>query len=505
MKFRSSYVIATLAAVLALNLGVRFTETDQPAIEKIVRHGENGSELMSNIEYMTDMIGPRLTGSKQYKLAADWVAQRMRSYGLKNVNLESFFFGRGWRRGAAYGRMIAPYEMQLHFQSFAWTPGTDGKRVGPAIIFDAPNLEELRKLKDRLRGAFILWGEPGRLEIDTKPRLSRMSNTEFREEETAWPGQPRPTVPTSPEREAEAKSMQKRFEFEMEAARLFQQEGVAAILVDSRREHGLLEARDFPPGRDPNAREAALPSVVMAHEHYGMLYRLCKRGIEVRIEMDVKNHFDDDGLDSYNVVGDMPGATPDEMVILGAHLDSWDLGAGATDNAAGAMVVLESARILLTAGLKPRRTIKFILFGGEEQGLLGSRAYVWKHKDELAKISGMFALDTGTGRIRGIGTQGNKALVPIFAQVLAPVRHLGVLYVNERTQLGSDHLSFEEVGVPGFAFFQDSIDYKRTHHSQTDTLDKIMPEDLKQAATVMAVVAYSVAELPQLLPRKAHP
>jgi len=288
---------------------------------------------------------------------------------------------------------------------------------------------------------------------------------------------------------------------------LARQEGAAAIITDSGREQGLLNASAYGLGRDPKQPES-VAMVTMAHEHYGTLCRLAHSGAEVRVEMEVTNYFEDGNGNASNVVGEIAGGDKsDEIVILGAHLDSWDLGTGATDNGAGSMAVLEAARMLsrvyATSGTKPRRTIRFILFGGEEQGLLGSIAYVKAHDQEMARISGVFVLDTGTGRVRGIGSEGNKPVIPILTQILAPLNGLGVLYVNERTQVGTDHLSFKFKGVPAFAFFQDAIEYiNKTHHTQTDTLDKILPDDLEQASIVMAVTAYSVADLDQMLPRK---
>jgi Zn-dependent M28 family amino/carboxypeptidase len=280
------------------------------------------------------------------------------------------------------------------------------------------------------------------------------------------------------------------------------EEPPAVLITDAGREHGLLNAGSGGP-RDPKAPES-FPAVTMAHEHYALLYRLAKRGAGVRLEMEVRNQFEDEDTKAYNTVAEIRGSErPDEVVILGAHLDSWDLGQGATDNGAGSMAVLEAARLLKAVGAKPKRTIRFILFGGEEQGLLGSRAYVQAHDGEMRKVSGVFVLDTGTGRVRGIGTEGNERVIPIFQSLLAPFKEMGVLWVNPRIQIGTDHISFKSKGVPGFAFFQDAIEYRdKTHHTQTDTFDKILPDDMTQAATVMAATAYNVAQLPGLLPRK---
>ena len=499
---------ALLATLLAAALGAATVRTasagsDPATIKKIIDEGRTHSELMKNFEYLTDVIGPRLTGSNKFKRAAEWTAKRMRDYGLQNVHLESWPFGRGWQRGIAYGRMTVPHEMQLDFRSYAWTPGTRGKVAGKVVVLDASTEDDLEKYKGKLAGAFVIPWEPPKAEPDFNPQPARMSDKEFKEDETSVPI----TLMRTSDPEAAKRSMA-RLRLLPKLMRFAKEEGALALITDSVRRDGLLNASSYALGRDPKAPES-IATVTMAHEHYGTLYRLAHGGAEVRLEMEVTNYFEDGDGNAANVVGEIPGGEkPEETVILGAHLDSWDLGTGATDNGAGSMAVLEAARILrqvyTASGTKPRRTIRFILFGGEEQGLLGSMAYVKAHQEEMAKVSGVFVLDTGTGRVRGLGTEGNKTVIPTFNEILAPLRDIGVYYVNGRTQVGTDHLSFKFRGVPAFAFFQDAIDYmSRTHHTQADTLDKILPDDLEQASIVMAVTAYSVAALDQVLPRKS--
>lgn len=497
--------MALIAILTVLQAGAATAGTDQATVKKIIEQGRNGSEAMKNVEHLTDMIGPRLTGSKRFKLAADWAAQRMRDYKLERVHLEPFEFGRGWERGIAYGRMVAPYEMQLDFRSFAWTPGTDGRVTSHAVVLDANTPEALEKIRAKLKGGVVLWGAPAKVDPELSPRTGRMSDKEFKEDETSWPNQA--TQQASPPSHEEAKRRAEEYKFQLRILHIARQEGATAFVTDAGRPHGLLNATGYLPGTEKNEPEVP-PLVTMTHEHYGMLYRLIKRGVDVRVEAEIKNVFGEDDKSACNVIGEIRGAErpDDEVVILGAHLDSWDLGTGATDNAAGAAAVLEAARILSITGIKPRRTIRFILFGGEEQGLVGSSAYVESHKDELKTISGVFVLDTGTGRIRGIGAQGNKEVIVTLKEILSPLSEVGAQYANDRSQPGTDHVPFDRAGVPAFAFFQDAIEYReRTHHSQTDTFDKILPDDLKDCAITMAVVAYSVAELPRRLPRKVQP
>lgn len=498
MKIRLARLGLALAILITVGLTFAQNGVDQEMTRKIIDEEQKHSHLMKNFEYLTDMIGPRLTGSQKLKRANEWTAERFKEFGCENAHLEGFEFGRGWQRGIAYGRLTVPYELQLDFRALAWTPGTNGMVSGSVVLLSSPG--DFDKHKDKLKGAFVLAGQPVNVTPDFEPHARRMRDSEFKEEETSWPN-----TFSSEERKARdeaSKRYQERNSITQKIQQMAQGERPAVVITDAGREHGLLNAARGG-SSDPKAPEG-LPTVTMSHEHYALLYRLAERGVEQRVEMDIRNQFEDGDTKAYNTVAEIRGAEkPNEVVILGAHLDSWDLGQGATDNGAGSMVVLEAARILNAIGAKPKRTIRFILFGGEEQGLLGSKAYVQAHDAELSKISGVFVVDTGTGRLRGIGTEGNEAVTSIFKNMFAPLKNSGPLWINPRVQIGTDHISFHQKGVPGFAFFQDAIEYRdKTHHTQTDTFDKILPDDMKQAATVMAATAYYVAQLPNLLPRK---
>ena len=493
---------ALLGWVIMILITVSLTSAqngvNQEMTRKIIDEEQKHSQLMSNFEYMTDMIGPRLTGSKKLKRANEWMAEKFKEFGCENVHLEGFEFGRGWQRGIAYGRLTAPYELQLDFRALAWTPGTNGLTSGSVLLLTSAN--DVDKHKGQLKGAFVLAGPPTNVLPDFEPHARRMRDNEFKEEETSWPN--KFSSEEQKTRNEASKQSQERREITEKIQQLAKGEQPAVVITDAGREHSLLNASSGGP-RDPKTPEAP-PTVTMPHEHYALLYRLAKRGENLRVEMDIKNQFEDDDTKAYNTVAEIRGTErPNEVVILGAHLDSWDLGQGATDNGAGSIIVLEAARILKALGVQPKRTIRFILFGGEEQGLLGSKAYAQAHESELSKVSGVFVVDTGTGRLRGIGTEGNEQVIPIFKNLLAPFKSMGLLWVNPRIQIGTDHISFYQKGVPGFAFFQDAIEYRdKTHHTQTDTLDKILPDDMKQAATVMAATAYNVAQLSSMLPRK---
>jgi hypothetical protein len=408
MKVRHSQLYLCLALALSASWVLAQNGVDQELVRKLREEGLQRSQLMPNFEYLTDMIGPRLTGSKKLKRANEWTAAKFKEYGCENVHLEGFEFGRGWQRGIAYGRMTAPYELQLDFRALAWTPGTKGVVSGPVLLIDAKSPEELDKYRGQLKGAIVLAGPLAHIKPDLEPHARRMRDSEFKEEETSWTNAPVRTHSQTPEERTQrfralGQTLPK-------LQRMAKGEPPALLINDSSREHGLFEASA---GGSRNPKDpAGFPVITMAHEHYALLHRLIRRGVEVRLEMEVRNQFEDDDTKAYNTIAEIRGAEkPDELVILGAHLDSWGMGQGATDNGAGSMVVLEAARILKAVGAKPKRTIRFILFGGEEQGLLGSRAYVRDHEAELGKISGVFVLDTGTGRIRGIGTEGNERVI----------------------------------------------------------------------------------------------
>jgi Zn-dependent M28 family amino/carboxypeptidase len=282
-------------------------------------------------------------------------------------------------------------------------------------------------------------------------------------------------------------------------------EGAAAVLTDSGKPHGLLvttggwRANDRVNAGDP------VPTLFVAHEHYAMLYRLATRPApaRTRVALEVTNKLIPGPITVYNTVGEIRGSEkPDEFVVIGAHLDSWDLATGTTDNGTGTSIVLETARILSRCGVAPKRTIRFVLFTGEEQGLYGSKAYVQQHKDEMARTSVCLVHDTGTGKVKGVGTAGRSALVPLLKTELASLEPLGLTDINTRQVQGSDHQSFDGAGVPGFCFQQDMTEYTFTHHTQTDTLDKVHEENLIQAAQIMAVSAMRFANLDRLLPRE---
>jgi hypothetical protein len=460
--------------------------------QKILTEAKSDSEIMSNLTYLSDMIGPRLTGSAALKRANEWTAERMRSYGLTNVHLEAYTIPMGWERGIATGRLIEPNNgLTLSLAALGWTPGTKGKIEGDVLVVTARTTADLAGLKGKLKNAIILRGPPANVRPISEAGSPR-SRDGAAPEPGAAPGQ-------RPDR-----SFGQMRALRREMMELLRSEGATAVFQDAGKPHGLLTTTGGWQGLDRPSAADPIPALYLAHEHYALLYRLASRPApaRTRVELEVNNKFIPGPIAVYNTAGEIRGnEKPDEYVILGAHLDSWDLAQGTTDNGTGSVVVLEAARILARCGTPPKRTIRFVLFTGEEQGLHGSRAYVKQHKDELPRISMCLAHDTGTGRVVGIGLQGREVLKPILEPELASLREIGVTDIGMRSMGGTDHVSFEQAGVPGFALRQEMAEYRFTHHSQSDTLDKARAPDLIQGAQVMAVAAMRVANLPALLPR----
>lgn len=447
------------------------------------------SELMENLEYLSDEIGARLTGSPQLKQANDWTADVFRKYGLANVHLEPWSIAHSWTRGTAFARIITPAEHPLTIASAGWSPSTMGTVRGPVVYVDAKTTDDLEKFRGKLKGAIVINQEPTSLS-PPKPDDGGM---------TVRPMQAPPPLPgqaTAPSPFAAVA------EFGRVRTAFFQMEGVAAVLRDSGKPHGLLNMTGI---GGEKFDIGAVPTAFITGEGYRMMFRMLKHG-PVQMEISMTNSFSDKPVEVYNTVAELRGSEkPDEVVMLGAHLDSWDLGTGSTDNGTGSMAVLEAARALAKSGVHPKRTIRFVLFSGEEEGLCGSVKYVEMHKDDLNKISGILVHDTGTGRVISIGMHDNYQDREVVDKVIAPLHELKMLEPSMIRQGGTDHKSFDDVGVPGFWTVQDMAEYSKTHHSQSDTFDKVWREDINQGAQLLAAWAYNTAQLPEMLPRRPAP
>ncbi|HKT48591.1 MAG TPA: M20/M25/M40 family metallo-hydrolase [Candidatus Acidoferrales bacterium] len=463
-----------------------FAAADAQILNEIHDH----SEAMQNLEYLSDSIGPRLTGSSQLKQANEWTADMFRKYGLTNVHLEPWTIAHSWTRGSASARIIAPTEHPLTIASAGWSPSTKGKVRGPVVYVEVRKKEDLEKYRGKLKGAIVMIGEPGSL---SPPRPEEQDGAVLRAMQPPPPmkGEPAPPSPFA----AFAEIARLRNE-------LFKSEGVAAVLRDSNKPHALLNMTGI---GGEKFEIGAIPTAFITGEGYRLLYRMQKRG-PVQVEIEMKNSFSSKPVEVYNTVAELRGSEkPDEIVIIGGHLDSWDLGTGTTDNGTGTMAVLEAARTLAKLNLKPKRTIRFVLFTGEEEGLVGSQKYVEAHKAELDKISAVLVHDTGTGRVLALGLHDNYESRQIVDEVIAPLKSLDLLEPSMDRSFGTDHASFDEAGVPGFYCIQALAEYNRTHHSQSDTFDKAWKDDLNQGAQVLAAWAYNTAELPQMMPRRPLP
>lgn len=520
-------------------------------IERIKDEGMKRSQVMATISYLTDVIGPRLTGSPNMKRANEWTRDQLTKWGLQNAHLESWGpFGTSWELKEFSAQVIAPQNIPLIAFPKAWSPGVNIAN-GEVVYVDAKNENDLQPLKGNIRGKIILTSSmrevPARFEAPGK-RLT----------EKQLLGLADAPVPGTDGANSFLKSPQfaaflQSQVFAMKKMKFFMDEG-AALLIDSGQGDGgtlFVSAASIPQEVDQSSPMAALrsmfmgkvnpydknppaivPQIVLAVEHYNRIARMIQAGEKVRMKVNFAAQFDDKDLMAYNTIAEIPGTDKsDEIVMLGGHMDSWHAGTGATDNGAGVAVAMEAVRILQALKLKPRRTIRIGLWSGEEQGLFGSQAHVNKHfgkanesadvsfarmvegggppssinrGPEYDKLSAYYNLDNGTGKIRGVYLQGNEAVRPIFRQWLAPFRDMGAQTLSISNTGGTDHLPFDALGLPGFQFIQDQVEYDtRTHHSNQDVFDRIQAEDMKQAATIMAAFVYNTAMRDEKLPRKA--
>ena len=505
------------------------------------------SELMKNLEYLSDTIGPRLTGSKQLERANEWTAAKMKEYGLENVKLEPWEIPIGWERGPAYMTVVEP-ETKVHFPVAAvgWTPGTNGKVTGEVVLLRLRNKDDFEKYKGKLKNAIVITSPPANVAPITDLRYGPLPPAPRKKDEpkkdepkkeeakakaadsvsadVEQPAKEQPkkegTKELQPKKDDDAKQPEPKkvdppgpgisplIPFR-EVEEFLKAEGVACRISDGGKPHGLLVAfGQWRPG--DRATQAQIPHAVLAHEHYAMLYRLASRPAPAvtKVEVRIESKFIPGPITVFNTVGEVKGSEkPDEFVVVGAHLDSWELGTGTMDNGTGSCVVLETARTvaaLAKAGYRPKRTIRFCLFTGEEQGLYGSREYVKKHQEEMEKTSLALIHDTGTGKVTGFATMNHPKAKEVLDPELKTLESMpDWAGLDVGFLLGSDHQSFGSSGVPGFACRQDIDEYRLTHHTQTDTFDHAKAPFLIQGAQVMSVTAVRAANLPELLPRTA--
>ncbi len=497
---------------------------DLDAVTRIRSEGFHDSEVMELAWHLTEAVGPRLTGSPQSLAAHQWAQETFAEWGLKSW-LEEYDFGRSWAMERVQVRMVLPYVQPLEALPEAWSAGTDGPVQGRVVQATLESEEDLEKWAGKLDGAIVLLEGvkvPEQIDADLFERWDGEALQELEMYD----------IPSDRRGGRWRERMLKRFKFWQQLASFYEEQGVVATIEPSSRDNGVVRLSGSSSKRDP-ATPVGVPALVMATEQYNRLVRLLDNDIEPVLEIDVEARFFEDGK-GINTLAEIGGSDlADQVVMVGAHLDSWHAGTGATDNGGSCAVVMEAMRILHAAGLKPRRSIVAALWSGEEQGFLGSRDYVTRHlatrpeptdPEQLALptwaremtwpieplpgysvLSAYFNTDYGTGRIRGLHAQENAAVVPIFEAWLAPFADLGADNVTMENAGGTDHLAFDRVGLPGFQFIQDDMDYSRTHHSNVDTYDHLNPEDMKQSAVILASVIWQAANRDQPLPRKPMP
>lgn len=507
---RKLALVLVLGAWIAAPLASSDEPVDLDAIHRIKAEGLGNSQVMDTLSWLTDVHGPRLTNSPGMRAAADWAKQRMEEWGLSNVHLAPWGpFGRGWENERLSINMIAPRPFEMLGYPKAWTPGTDGPVTADVVRVALATEDDLKAAAGTLKGKIVLLGAPRDVELLWEGVARRFSPEELEEMQAAqvggrggrgrFGGPPAPGAVSPAERLA-----------------FLAAEGAVAVFEPSsaaRSDNGSILIGSGLPGRDGDG--AAVPQIVLAVEHFNRIARILEKDIPVTVALNVQNRFYDD-VNSFNVMAELPGTDKrNEVVMLGAHFDSWHAGTGAVDNASGSAVMMEAMRILKASGLPLRRTVRLGLWTGEEQGLIGSRMYVTETFGDRTTMrttkahetfAGYFNMDNGSGAIRGVYLQGNDAVAPIFDAWMKPLRNLGMTTLTIRNTGGTDHLAFDAVGLPGFQFIQDPIEYgARTHHTNLDVYERAIPEDLIQNAIIVASFAYQAANREETFPRKAPP
>ncbi|MBU6394890.1 MAG: M20/M25/M40 family metallo-hydrolase [Sphingomonadales bacterium] len=513
---------ASLLACLAANPAEAAPDGDNAAIARIIDEGMNRSEAMTTASALMDRIGPRLTNSENHRKAERWAMDLLRQRGLANVHVEPFDFGVGWNLDSYSVAMVTPRALSLTAIPVAWSPATDGTIRAPIVIAPMSREEHFAEWKGKLAGKIVLVSLPGQTSESKGPVFQRFTDSDIAALDTY----------TKPDFDPDAPAIQIRNRrFQGKLAAFLKSEGALAMVKISYRDGKLVhgEGYDFQPGQT-----LALPAIELAQEDYRRLVRLARTGAAPEIAITVAARYDESNLKAENVVAEIPGSDPKAgYVMAGAHFDSWIAGDGANDNGAGSVTVLEAARLIAKLGVKPKRTIRFVLWSGEEQGLLGSRAYIDQHlasrpvdpllkgidsyvawrnafpitpKPEYSQLKAYFNMDNGSGRFRGIYSEGNLGAEKLLREWLSPFDMLGADKLVVSKTGGTDHVFMQAIGLPGYQFIQDPLDYdSRVHHSNLDTVDHMRPDDMRQAAVVMAGMLWQAANSDRELPRAVLP
>ena len=514
LKGLRPYHVVVAACLLAAPIAAQAPQTekvDYDAIYKIKEEGLQHSQVMDTASWLTDVYGGRLTGSPNIKAAGDWTVKKLTEWGAQNARLETWGeFGTGWQNERFAATVLTPVPWTIIGAPKAWTPGTEGAVTADAVYAPMATDQDLERWKGKLKGKIVLATPIREVKASFDPLATRYTDDGLKKLQEAEVG--------SPGRRMYDRSM---LAFMVKRIQFLADEGVAAVFEPSRggdggtifvQQGGAYSATGQSFIRYP---EHPPTQIVLAVEHYNRMARTLDKNVPVSVELNVKNTTTPNQT-AFNVIAELPGTDKaDEVVMLGAHFDSWHTGTGATDNGAGSAVMLEALRILKASGVKLRRTVRLALWSGEEEGLLGSKAYVkatFADRDTMAtkpahaKITGYFNVDNGTGAIRGVYLQGNEAIGPIFQAWMEPFKSLGMTTLTVQNTSGTDHLSFDAVGIPGFQFVQDEIEYEtRTHHSNMDVYDRLQTADMMKNAVIVASFVYQAANRDQMLPRKPLP
>jgi carboxypeptidase Q len=534
-------------------------QVDLDTVTKIKREAINNSQVMNILSYITDVYGGRLTGSTNAQLAGDWVIKSMKDWGLANPHYEYWDFGRGWVNERFYANVTSPVTYPLIAYPLAWTPGTSGPVTGDVVIVGIKNPNNpnaaptmpvtedaadtlIASLKGTLKGKIVMLDPPRTIDMSTDPLAHRYTQAELDDIGMQEIGGRRGGAPAfnalTPQMQAAANALAGRIRGKLN--NFFLSEGIAAVFQEGRGDGGTVYVQSaagvvpVPPagqgggrgGRGPSVyalqnAPPALNQVALAAEHYNRIYRTLQRNVPVTVELNIQNKFlDNNGGKSFDIIGEIPGSDSrlaDQVVMIGGHFDSWHSGTGATDNGVGSAVMLEVMRVLKATGVRMRRTVRIGLWTGEEEGLLGSRAYVadhfgrcntetgtWELKQPAQdKFSVYFNIDNGSGKLRGVYLQGNESARPVFQEWMKPFESMGMNTISIANTGGTDHLSYDAVGLPGFQFIQDPLEYDtRTHHSNMDLWDRVQDGDLRQMATIVSTFVYQAANRDQMFPRK---
>lgn len=529
---RSAAVLVLLQLLLLPVSSLAQTANRDEVYAAIRKEANDNSKILRTVHYLTDVYGPRLTGSPNHVNAAKWIARELQSWGFENTRLEPWEFGHpGWVNERNYGLMLKPVADTLTFEVLAWTPSTKGVAIANVVslvvptypssenekVMQNPTQEELSaylaSMKDKVAGKIVIVGKPNFIDQSTQPAPKRLPDEliKCRMDPSKTPADCPQFGPqfTPPPRVAPRANALTGLQIADQLDQFLLENGVLVRINESQLDRGAVRAfnnRTFDVTK-------VVPTVVMRTEDFGRIYRLLQNGTDVKLEFDLRSRIVPDGVTSYNVVGEIPGSDKkDEVVMLGGHLDSWHSATGATDNAVGCATMMEAARILKAIGVKPRRTIRVACWGGEEQGLLGSQAYVKQHfgsaenpTAEFAKFNGYFNIDSGTGRARGLSIFGPPEAATVLREALAPFSDLGfagVISTKSRGLGGTDSTSFNAAGLPGIGTSQDPIEYFNvTWHTNLDTYERIIESDVKASATIFAAAVWTLAMRDEMLPR----